>query len=84
MQALGLFRGLNLFVQVAALYLFISQDAWYARLLLLSPSNMVGEIDPRIYRREMASGYLWVLGGGLFLALLIAVSVVVYRRSGDR
>jgi hypothetical protein len=83
-QALGLFRGLNLYVQVAALYLFIPQDAWYARLLLLSPATWSVRSILALIDGETAAGYLWALGGGFFWTLLIAVSVAAYWRSQNR
>jgi len=82
-QALGLFKGLNLYVQIAALYLFIPQDAWYAQLLLLSPATWSVKSILAFVDGTTVTGYFWALGGGIFWAALIAVSVAAYRRKQD-
>lgn len=82
-QALGLFKGLNLYVQVAALYLFIPQDAWYAPLLLLSPATWSVKSILAFVDGATGAGYLWAAGGLVFWIALIAVSITLYRRRQD-
>ncbi|MHB1329659.1 MAG: hypothetical protein ACYC2K_15785 [Gemmatimonadales bacterium] len=78
-QALGLFKGLNLYVQVAALHLFLA-DRWYADLLLLSPATWaVRSIQAMADGRTM-HGYAWAVGGAVFWIGLIAVSITRFRR----
>jgi hypothetical protein len=83
-QALGLFRALNLYVQIAALHLFIPQDTWYAQLLLLSPATWSVKSVLAVVDGATAAGYLWALGGGVFWAGLIAISIAAYWRRQDR
>lgn len=83
-QAIGLFRALNLYVQIAALYLFIPQDAWYAQLLLASPATWSVKSVLAFINGATAVGALWALGAIAFWAALIAVSIVAYRRGHDR
>lgn len=79
-QALGLFKGLNLYVQVAVLYLFVPQDAWYAQVLLLSPATWSVKSILAFIDGATAAGYLWALGGTVFWIVMIAASIVAYRR----
>lgn len=79
-QALGLFKGLNLYVQVAVLYLFVPQDAWYTQVLLLSPATWSVKSILAFSDGAAATGYLWASGGAVFWTVLIAASIVAYRR----
>jgi hypothetical protein len=83
-QALGLFKALNLYVQMAALLPFIAQETWYAQLLLLSPATWSVKSILSFVDGATAAGYLWALGGGVFWAGLIAITVAVYLRRQDR
>lgn len=83
-QALGLFKVLNLYVQIAVLHLFIRQDAWYAQLLLLSPATWSVRSILAFADGAAAAGYLWALGGIVFWAVLIAAAILAYRRRQDR
>ncbi|CAM5551046.1 hypothetical protein ATER59S_04504 [Aquamicrobium terrae] len=83
-QAIGLFRALNLYVQIAALYLFIPQDAWYAQLLLASPATWSVKSVLAFIDGATTAGALWALGAIAFWASLIAISIVAYRRGHDR
>ena len=83
-QAIGLFRALNLYVQIAALYLFIPQDAWYAQLLLASPATWSVKSVLAFIDGATAAGALWALGAIAFWSSLIAVSIVAYRHGQNR
>ncbi|MBX9846532.1 MAG: hypothetical protein K2Z80_32465 [Xanthobacteraceae bacterium] len=83
-QALGLFKALNLYVQIATLYLFIPQDTWYAQLLLASPATWSVKSILAFVDGSTAAGYLWASGGIVFWVLLITMSVAVFQRWQDR
>ena len=79
-QALGLFKVLNMYVQVAALHLFIPQDAWYTQLLLLSPATWSVRSILAFVDGSPGAGYVWACVGLVFWTVLIAVSLAAYQR----
>lgn len=83
-QALGLFKVLNLYVGTAALLLFLSPDSWYAQLLLLSPAAWSVKSLLAFIDGAEATGYYWALGGFVFWGILIAISLTTLQRRQDR
>jgi len=83
-QALGLFKALNLYVQIAALYLFVPQNAWYTQLLLASPATWSVRSILAFTEGRPADGYLWAVGGAVLWLLLIAFSVAAFQRRHHR
>jgi ABC-type multidrug transport system permease subunit len=83
-QALGLFKVLNLYPAIATVGLFIPQDAWYRPVLLLTPASWaLNGIESFIAGNEGA-GYGWSLGGLIFFGLLVAHAAWLYLRRQSR
>lgn len=83
-QALGLFKGLNLYVQIAALYLFLPRDAWYSDLLLVTPATWAVRSILALADGDVLAGYLWAAGGALLWLVLIRVSLGGFLRRQAR
>ena len=80
-HALGLFNTLNLYMQAAAVYLFIPHDRWYADLFLLSPATWANKNVLAFAGREPSIGYVWAFGSiVVFLALIAMAARSIGRR----
>lgn len=83
-QALGLFKVLNLYTSIAIVGLFIPHDAWYRTVLLLTPAFWALNGIEAFVAGSQAAGYAWSLGGLLFFALLVAHAGWLYMRRQSR
>ncbi|WP_297111812.1 hypothetical protein [uncultured Devosia sp.] len=79
-QALGLFKILNLYVAIATVGLFIPQDAWYRPVLWLTPASWALNGIQAFIAGEDAQGYAWSAGGLIFFGLLVAHAAWLYLR----
>jgi hypothetical protein len=79
-EALAVFKGLT-FVTLAPLAMyFVTADAWYRYLFLLSPTAWAVQALETFLDGSTA-GYLWAGGGGAYALLLLAGAIHFFRRS---
>jgi hypothetical protein len=83
-QALGLFKILNLYVAIATVGLFIPQDAWYRPVLWLTPASWALNGIEAFVASNVGSGYAWSAGGLVFFGLLVAHAAWLYLRRQSR
>lgn len=83
-QALGLFKILNLYVAIATVGLFIPEDAWYRPVLWLTPASWALNGIQAFIAGEDALGYAWSTGGLVFFGLLVAHAAWLYLRRQAR
>lgn len=83
-QALGLFKILNLYVAIATVGLFIPQDAWYRPVLWLTPASWALNGIQAFIAGEDGQGYAWSTGGLIFFGLLVAHAALLYLRRQAR
>ena len=83
-QALGLFKILNLYVAIATVGLFIPQDAWYRPVLWLTPASWALNGIQAFISGEDGQGYAWSTGGLIFFGLLVAHAALLYLRRQAR
>lgn len=83
-QALGLFKILNLYVAIATVGLFIPEDAWYRPVLLLTPSSWALNGIQAFIAGHIGPGFGWSLGGLAFFSLLVAHAAFLYLRRQSR
>ena len=78
-RALGLFKGLNLFVAVGLVDLFLPRSAWYANLTLLTPSTWA--IRALQASAEGVPSWGWACGGLLYSTGLLLAAALLFRRA---
>ncbi len=83
-QALGLFKVLNLYIQLAAVPLFLPRDAWYANLFLLTPSTWSVRGILAYIDGDTVAGTLWSSGGIVFFGGLVGLIAISYERKQFR
>ncbi|MHA6298149.1 hypothetical protein [Devosia sp. CAU 1758] len=83
-QALGLFKILNLYVAIATVGLFIPQDAWYRPVLWLTPASWALNGIEAFVAGNGGTGYAWSAGGLVFFGLLVAHAAWLYLRRQSR
>lgn len=83
-QAFGLFKVVNISVQVAAVSLFVPEDAWYAPVFLLFPATWSVRGLLAFLAGDTTSGALWSLGGVAYFAVLLGISALAYHRKQHR
>ena len=83
-QALGLFKILNLYCAIATVGLFIPDDVWYSPVLLLTPSSWALNGIQAFIAGRVGEGYGWSIGGLVFFGLLVAHAAFLYLRRQSR
>ena len=54
-------------------------DVWYRYVFLISPAGFVVEAY-RAFLSGAGPAYLWIAGGGLYAAALLAVAIIRFQR----
>jgi len=78
-QAMGLFKILNLATQIAVVYLFVPHEAWYATLFFLVPATWSVAGILAFGDENVAGGLAWSAGGLAFATLLLAAAARLHR-----
>jgi hypothetical protein len=82
--ALAVFKGMS-FLMLAPLALyFLSEEAWYRVVFLVSPAGWVMESYVAFLNRRAGEGYGWALGGTTYAIVLMIGVVVLFRRKIHR
>lgn len=77
--ALAVFKGLTFVSLIPLAMYFVSAEAWYRYLFLVSPTGWAIEAFDQ-FRAGNSAGYLWALGGGLYGLGLLAATVIGFQR----
>ncbi len=79
-EAMAVFKGLSFVCLVPLALYFVSADAWYRPIFLVSPTAWGIEAFDA-FRAGDAAGYGWAAGGAIYALLLLTVATYFFRRN---